>query len=473
MSVKLVTLDIPGIDLPLGGGLWTLERIPGTPASTTVLIRGAPGSGKTVFGCQLAGAVARSLGADVAYGCVELLPVELQAQHAGLRREGLQEEVLVPPFKSSERSSQQSARIFAGLLDLGASGEEQAQLGPALHALLTEVERVGGHPRVLVIDSLSDGYNLGSSAPRLLADSLCKMAVERGLVLILLEEVVEARPSAWSFAVDVVFELSWFEKDRSNSMTPLSERRMDIVKNRFSPSHAGPHRFSLLPRQGLRILPHPAAYLEPWAVKQLWGDWCTRQPEAQDWPPLSTNKPGLPLPPLRESVVIVHGIKLQAVHHAAKRFGRQHQSGASAVEIFLSLDFSRPSESELRHHSLNVNTGNLYISAHWLVAAVREVLEQVRRLDRPVSVALIGDLQFLRNFQSPEELRGAIGVIVAMLRQTKTPVVLFETTESLEIQPQAIDLADMRVSANSGGLNSSRMQLFRAWPNAEWYVDLA
>ncbi|HLM43036.1 MAG TPA: hypothetical protein VK458_04165, partial [Myxococcaceae bacterium] len=82
---QLITVDIPGLDLALGGGIWTVHRMPETNPSATLLIRGLPGSGKTAFGTLLAGALGRALEGDVAYGCVELLPVELQAQHENLR----------------------------------------------------------------------------------------------------------------------------------------------------------------------------------------------------------------------------------------------------------------------------------------------------------------------------------------------------------------------------------------------------
>jgi KaiC/GvpD/RAD55 family RecA-like ATPase len=205
---RTIPVDIDGLNLLLGGGIPVLKRHEDFRESATLLVRGPPGSGKTILGVQLAGSLARSLGCDVAYGCVELLPSELASQHAGIKKVWLAERVIMAPFMKHEPRGKE-CRIFAEMLDLGSSGEEVSKLGDAIEHVPRVIERAGGKPRVLVIDSLSDGYNLGATkAPRELADALCKMAAQRGMVLILLEEIVESRPSAWSFATDIVLQLS-------------------------------------------------------------------------------------------------------------------------------------------------------------------------------------------------------------------------------------------------------------------------
>lgn len=429
-----------------------VERVPGVPRSTTVLVRGAPGAGKTVFGFQLAGAIARALKGDVAYGCIELLPVELQAQHASLRREGVDEEVIVPPLPQAGRSPAKGHRLFAGLLDLGESGEEQARLGLAVHALLNQVERAGGQPRVLVIDSLSNGYNLGSSTPRQLADSLCKLAAERGLVLILLEEIVDDRPSSWSFAVDLVLELSGGELESSTGQSASPERRLKVVKHRFGPSHAGLHRFTVLAGQGLRVFPHPANYLEPWAGPLLWGNWRAREPEGQNWPmPQSVPNTALTRPPFRECVTAVYGMQTNAVFSAASQFGGW---GVGDTGVPLLVEFGHRSQGPSATSALSpirIQAENPYLSSHELVADVQQALEQIRRNDILISKALIGDLRALRSFWTPERLRRAIAVVVSMLRQVRIPVVLFETAEARAVQPQVLDFADVFVEITQQG----------------------
>ena len=151
MLPKVLPTDIEGLNLVLGGGISVVSR-GRAAASTVILIRGAPGVGKTAFGTQTAASLARSLSVDVAYGCIELLPEELAAQHAGFMR-GQPEEVV--PFPISGPIPQDKCRIFAAILPLGDLAAET--LRPALEKLRGDIASHGGNPRVLVVDSLSAG----------------------------------------------------------------------------------------------------------------------------------------------------------------------------------------------------------------------------------------------------------------------------------------------------------------------------
>ncbi len=259
---RTVRVDIDGLNLILGGGIPVLKRHPDFAGeSAALLVRGPPGVGKTVLGVQLAGSLARNLDAgvvhDVAYACVELLPSELEAQHAGIKRPEVKERVLVAPFVARPRAVDE-CRIFAEMLDIGTDGEEVDKLGEALDRVLAAIRERGGDPKVLVIDSLSDGYRLGSLAPRALADALCKMAAQQGLVLIMLEETVSHQPSAWSFACDLVIELSLTAVVEGGVL----ERRMTIPKNRLGPCEPGPHRVDVLSGWGVQVIPvATAAYM--------------------------------------------------------------------------------------------------------------------------------------------------------------------------------------------------------------------
>ncbi|MBI4706256.1 MAG: AAA family ATPase [Deltaproteobacteria bacterium] len=145
---------LPGIDVIFGGGIRTLERVPGAGESVSILLRGPPGSGKTLLGASLAAAMARSLGKDVAYGCVELLPVELAAQLEGLLPSSGSNAVHVVPLPAAERPLPEGLRVLAASLPLASPGEDQRQLlGPALVGLLAEARDAGARPGVLVVDS--------------------------------------------------------------------------------------------------------------------------------------------------------------------------------------------------------------------------------------------------------------------------------------------------------------------------------
>jgi len=457
MKARLVPLDISGLDLPLGGGLWTVPRIEGVPESTAILVRGAPGVGKTVFGSQLAGSVARALGGDVAYGCIELLPVEFQAQHAGLRRKDVVEEVVIPPFKKSKSSKENDCRFFAGLLDLGAAGDEQSRLGPAVDALLHQVEQVGGRPRVLVIDSLSNGYNLGGSAPRQLADALCKLAAELGLVLILLEEAADFRPSVWSFAVDVVLELKLSEEEPVAGMPVTLDRWLTVIKNRFGPSDPGPHRFTMVRGTGVYVIPRPVVYLAGWAADILWKGWKSPEPEVQGWA-VGEVVAQPRWPDFRECVTAVYGAYPHVVRRVANQLGRQSQPVQSKKTSLLSIDFGRQVQSQRKsvywHPSVTeISAGHPHLDGGDLLDTVREALKQMRDSNVIVEKALIGDLRAIRSFRNPEEIRMAVAIIVAMLRNVHIPAVLFETAtpRAGEAEPECVDFADVVVSIPVAG----------------------
>lgn len=470
MNPQLITVDIPGLDLALGGGIWAVRRLPDKDASATLLLRGPPGSGKTAFGTQLAAALAFALQGDVAYGCVELLPIELQAQYANLQTSGARAKVLIPPFQKDEPAGRKGGRIFAGLLDLGASGQEQTRLGPAIHALLNEVSRAGGRPRVLVIDSLSEGYGLGGSAPRPLADALSKLAAEQGLILVLLEEAVDSRPSTWSFTSDVVLELASGEEDGAPALSAPFERRVTVTKNRFGPSDAGPHRFEFLP-SGLRLFPRPTAYLAPWAERLLGLDAPREEMEPQSWAVAEEVRPP-DWPDIRECVIAVHGPEAHIVHQVSSLLGSETAEGEPYPGHVLFIDFlhqvNRHREGEIYDKGTWViGAGNPYLSGHRLLAMVRNGIGRLRRDKAPIEKVVIGDLRSLRSFWNPEGLRRAIAVITTLLRRARVPVVLFETTaprqvaqgdephlqgysgsqilETSQPEPHAVDFADIVV----------------------------
>lgn len=425
---RLLPVDIDGLNLVLGGGVAVLKRHPEYDESATLLIRGAPGSGKTIFGVQLAGSIARSLGCDVAYGCVELLPSELSAQHAGIKRPEVSEQVVVAPFPAQRAGEvAPTCRIFAEVLDLGASGEETRRLGDAVERLLKSIEKVGGRPRVLVIDSLSDGYNLGSSAPRGLADALCKMAALRGMILILLEEIIESTPSAWSFAADTVFELRLEGDERPGA--PLV-RRSSVTKHRFGPCHAGPHRFEINAHQGIAILPAAGAYIASWAPDRVFPRSNLTLPQHGRWSPPAPKDLGTGWPSFSDCVTAVYGSESKDVVAVVSEMGiaSTTQFGPDGSDIFLRFngDHGGPPTSLESHFFLDFGAPS--ISGEALLARtttlVRDLLSRGQRIRRVV----IGDLQSLRTLQEPNVVRQALTVLVSLLRRAKVPVVMFETS---------------------------------------------
>ncbi|HMU41537.1 MAG TPA: hypothetical protein PKE31_21195 [Pseudomonadota bacterium] len=424
MSDLLLSTSIPGLDLVLGGGIRLLERLPQAGVSGSLLLRGTPGAGKSLLGMQIAVAVADALGGDVACGCVEILPVELDAQLALFTTPKLHQPVLAPPFPQVETGK---GRLLAGVIDLGQSGEEPEHLESALLALLDAVRAAGAGPRVLVVDSLSDGYRLGASAPRTLADGLCKLAAEQGLLLVLLEETTSGGPSGWSFAVDLVIELA--RADVSQAEKSSDARRLIVTKNRLGPCDIGIQDLAIDSR-GVQVFPRPAAYQQPWVRQRL----------------LPQRFPCAPYPTdtvlcgdqfvSRDSTVVVHGHDHARVSRAALAMGRHarttdrysahSQPDAPGVDVFVA--FAGQGIEDLQPACFmgctDPHRGAARLLSEWL-----ELLESALRYPTGVRRVLVGDLSALRTYAHGAEIRSALYVLSTCCHLAGVPLILFDTTE--------------------------------------------
>jgi hypothetical protein len=128
---------------------------------------------------------------------------------------------------------------------------EAPDLVAALQALARDIIEQGGRPAVFIVDSLIEGYGIGTSTPRISVDAVMKFAVSGGCGLVLCEETRDATQSPWVFAADVVLELGVESRERG--------RWIEVRKNRFGPSVSGRHELDL------RGWTHPAVFPEPHA----------------------------------------------------------------------------------------------------------------------------------------------------------------------------------------------------------------
>jgi KaiC/GvpD/RAD55 family RecA-like ATPase len=451
--MRIVSVDVRGLNLILGGGIPVLKRHETFEESATLLVRGPSGSGKTVLGTQLASSLARSLHADssrrvdVAYACVELLPSELSAQRAGLRPENMKERVISSPFHLEESTSDE-CRIYAGILDLGSPVDEQARLVPAIGALLAAIQAAGGTPRVLVVDSLSDGYHLGGSAPRPLADDLCKMAAKQGMVLVLLEETSNDAPSEWSFVTDIVIELGRSNEEASNDSDAF-ERVLRVVKNRFGPAEPGTHRFAIFPKTGVIALPRPRTYLAQWALEVVFPILPDAPRQKQGFYGVGS---GVGTADFRACVTAIYGPDESDVLSLARTLGTTTEAGQEPIDgsdIVLNFNRFLPGGP---HHTTSpegtIDCGDPFVGGDWLLL---RALDEVNRLicdKKAVRRVLVGDLQSIRAFSNPEGIRRAITVLVSLLRHAHVPALLFETSH--EPSPLCVDVADVIVSLDRG-----------------------
>ncbi len=421
MGTQLLSSQISGLDLILGGGVRLLCRVPEAEASASLLVRGGPGTGKSVLGLQLALTLADSLGGDVACACIEILPVEVEAQLAGFDTPRLVRLVLAPPFPKVEAESAK-ARLFAAVIDAGLSQQAASGLEEAILSLLSAVHEANGKPRVLLLDCLSDGYGLGASAPRELCDGLCKLAAERGLLLVLLEETTSPAPSGWSFAVDTVLELSLVDDPVVAGSTYL--RQLRVSKNRLGPCDPGQHSLQI-DQEGVRIFPRPAAYLQPWAQPLLFPRF--KQQPAQGNRGYKFQGEWLSV---EGRVALVYGSEPTLVSQLAFQLGRNSLLDESIIE-FSGRDLLVTVSGNCVFGAgpeVEVITGSPYASASRFLEGILLTAEKMAQQE-VVRRVLLGDLSSLRTWLHAEDMRRALDVLSWIFRNLKIPLILFETTE--------------------------------------------
>lgn len=432
MTTQRLTTGDFGLDLVLGDGIATLARLPDRDPSASILIRGGPGAGKTLLGSQLAIVLANDRGGDVAYACVELLPSELHAQLdsvwptanekapvARLVQDAVANRFRAPPF--GKKSSGIHSDLYASTLPLPA-GKELHEFGAAIEGLLSAIERSGGSPSVLVIDSLARGYGL-ADAPRIFADSLVKLAVERGLVLILLEESRIPDTTEWAYAMDVVLELE--HVDRSSSAAAQMERRLWVMKNRFGPSTPGPHRFSILEGHGVQVYPSEVTYATPWG-RRVGSDWNVADRGAR-WgiPMVEDAARGRGWAPPTSAVLFVRGGDSDLVRMAAALLLPQDEGADVWVHFGDRLNPTTP--TVLQQHDVAIGLGYPMLSPPRLMHTVTDMLGRLTLANRTIGRVLIGDLAALDLFYGADDLRRAIAILLSVLDDAGVPVVLFET----------------------------------------------
>jgi KaiC/GvpD/RAD55 family RecA-like ATPase len=442
--MSILKVDIEGLDLVLGGGIHLLERVKGSGESATLLIRGPAGSGKTVFGTQLAASIARALQTDVAYGCVELLPTELRAQHENIRRPAFLEKVVVlaGPKETSEPDASH-VRIYAAVLDLGEEGDTVKHLGGALEGLLEAAElRAERKVRVLVVDSLSADYGLGANAPRVLADGISKLAAGQGLIIILLEELVEDGPSVWSFAVDTVFEL------KLSKQNAFIGRQFLVPKNRLGPSAPGPHEFDFASQHGVSVCPSETAYLREWRYIEL-----PKLPTEMPWSHPELDKLGW-LPPFNSSVTALIGPDTAMLKRIAHGLGSLNGSSTGSDVDF---QFMIGAHGLLDSDDSEDPSSRSWISS-WhpdlmtgpaMLALLRSWLSKLRHDRKQLLRVIIGDLRDCQNSARTSDVSLTLSAIALLLRRLRVPLILVETAQHLDTRHLAAPLADVVLALTS------------------------
>lgn len=444
---RVVKTEIDGLDLVLGGGVRLLERVDGAGDCATVLVRGAAGTGKTILANHIAAALAKKLECDVAVACVELLPPELEAQLAGF-------EATRPllPVRGDERAVGSAPRVFARVIQPDLTQKDDP-IGDEVQRLLDGIEQNGGAPRVLVVDSLSDGYGIGGKVERVAADALARLAAARGLCLILIEEVQQLRPSPWCFAVDTVIELR-LERLAGSAR---EERTLTVTKNRFGPSDAGPHELAFGGGM-LMVLPEPDAWDRAWA-----GGWWSlpvkRAEGTRSWgnDRLDDLVAKKMLSPFEASVTLVRASDPVNATRRARILGTINPGGGATV-----VDISLRGGGTLVRGPLY---GDLLVSAHRLQTML---IERFTEISAPIAHVVIGDLSALQD--CPQSMTRVISRTVRWLAAAQIPVVLNETAPA-RLQGRALGAIEFDAYENVEGAAVAQRfgegVIFEFIPNSE------
>ncbi len=450
---------IEGLDLVLGGGIVSVPKVDmDTQRSTVVLIRGGPGTGKTIFGSHIAIGLARDLTCDILYACIELLPTELKAQldDFHFNRDPVTEpdidnsaKIILPRAHLTPESSAQP-RVLAGLLNLGENPQEGLVL--AIEESILQLSPKGYKIGVIVIDSVSDGYGIGPSVPREVADGVAKLAADQGLIAVILEETLDDRPSSWSFAADTVLELSHI----GTFSEPARERRqLTVRKHRCAPSHIGPHTLIVQRGSGIHVYPRPSAYLTYWAEELLFGPAPRGLQHASSWGLQGEDL--IMLPPIHQSAVAIYGPDAVIVKRVALAVGVANEG----VDIFVNFGALPTTSSEIRDDEraeklLHIPAQNPWLGSEFFLAKIREIIEGVLQSGRSIRRVLVGDLRALRSHLDPDGLRLAIASLPPVVRRINAPLILFETSEETDtggrvrvIQPSIIDSANVLLQIES------------------------
>jgi KaiC/GvpD/RAD55 family RecA-like ATPase/tetratricopeptide (TPR) repeat protein len=246
-DVLLKDLPIAGIEYvfkPLGLPL-IVKTAKETP-STSILVRGGPGTGKTTLATALVHAIARKLGGTALYMTTEFVPVEILYK---ARLLGLSSKHVVPWDVETELEpgTIRVEHLLRVKRDDEMTSSADRKLA-AIEAVWDLLDPDKPHPgqalpvKAVVIDAFGlPDPDSEESALRNDLLTLVQMLEGMGISVVIIEEV-GAGASHWlPFVTDIVFELSLDSDPDTGELI----RKLTCPKSRYAVSLPGPHDYGL------------------------------------------------------------------------------------------------------------------------------------------------------------------------------------------------------------------------------------
>jgi hypothetical protein len=302
--------------------------------------------------------------------------------------------------------------VYVGLLQLET---DQPDLVTALEQLDARVREAGGNPTAFIVDSLIDGYGIGSTIERIVADDVLRFAANYGYALVLCEEIVSDAPSPWVFAADTVLQVGVESRERG--------RWIEVKKHRFGPSATGRHELELVGLRGQpRVYPSPKAWLSAWRRATLQNaGW--RTPEAD------AGRFQLPsVPAFAASLVFISQLaSVQNPRDAiAQRVAGQLRRAGSPAVVTLAIELRPLLEEPVRESQVDTTTLCLPIhdGAARLLRRMIDAGELVLAEGQALGRVVIGDLGTLLAHRDAAEWVDAIRAFAATM--APVPLVLYD-----------------------------------------------
>lgn len=248
MNVKhLLDAGIRNLDLVfVPAGLPLVSKAGDGPPTTSILVRGGPGTGKTTMAISMAHAIARENDGAVLHLTTEFSPAEVvvKARVLGLdegtvlswdqRAEGRVGSVLVQHLTMTFEAEGGESPVT--------SADQKRRSMEAVWGMLQEPAPSAAPIRAVVIDAfnLPDADEKEAALRRDLVPFIQALE-KRGVSTVLVEEAIVAGPDWLAFVTDIVFELSF----QADTDTGDLQRKLVCKKSRYAQVTPGPHDYGL------------------------------------------------------------------------------------------------------------------------------------------------------------------------------------------------------------------------------------